>query len=807
MMKTNKILNGKTVWSLATLILSVLLMIPANVKADGSIEISGSIQAKSDSSITVNSLEFIVNSSTSFSGSMGSAVTFDSLKIGSFVKVEAQSNLFGKLIAKSIKLMISRISLQFSGEISAVSANSFTVDDKEIFVDENTIILTQFHAALNFSDLKVGDNVNVKATQTAGGTLTAGFIMVLTEKTKQEIEIEGKIQSIAENSFTVQNQVFFTDSTTIILSKKHGVLTFADLKIGDEVNVRGYMRQDSAYQALYVSVDKEDYDKTELEIEGVITALSESGITVNTIAFAVDSSTVIFSHEGSMLQFSDLKLGDKVEVKSMLTDSGAYLALRIKLETDESKENFETAGKIDAINADTISVGGYNFVINSETKIYNQFKQQLSLNDLSAGTFVVVKAAFSAGIYFANTVKVITQENEKRNVTGPIQSLDGTSITVSGFVFVTDENTEFVDNNRNAISYADLKEGQIVSIKAMLRSDSTYYALHVRANVFWRPTVIVEGTIELLTAESITVMGKTFAVDAGTKIIGHGIGLLTFADLSLGMEAEVKGALNTGGVLTAKLIKIHPQNEFEVHGKIDSLGTNFVVVAGLTLKADQSTLYYDQFDNASSFDSLKVNQVVEVDYIKTELDENLAVKIEIENDPNTVQFSGVVTASASGSLSLSAPSFAITDNTVFIDSDYMPVSSASIQSGESVTVWAQQDQSGNLNAMQVQKISANVTAVNPGEKNKLPNGFALEQNYPNPFNPSTVISFSIAKQEEVSLVVYNIIGQEVAGLINAVLAPGAHTLKFNAVNLTSGVYFYRLKAGNFVSVKKMILMK
>lgn len=85
--------------------------------------------------------------------------------------------------------------------------------------------------------------------------------------------------------------------------------------------------------------------------------------------------------------------------------------------------------------------------------------------------------------------------------------------------------------------------------------------------------------------------------------------------------------------------------------------------------------------------------------------------------------------------------------------------------------------------------------------------FALEQNYPNPFNPSTKIDYSIPMQSKVELKIYNIVGQEVATLVNEVQGAGVHSARFDATKLASGVYFYRLTAGNFTSVKKMALLK
>ncbi|MEJ2506368.1 MAG: T9SS type A sorting domain-containing protein, partial [Ignavibacteriaceae bacterium] len=101
-----------------------------------------------------------------------------------------------------------------------------------------------------------------------------------------------------------------------------------------------------------------------------------------------------------------------------------------------------------------------------------------------------------------------------------------------------------------------------------------------------------------------------------------------------------------------------------------------------------------------------------------------------------------------------------------------------------------------------------VDAVDNGNGNSLlPTVYSLSQNYPNPFNPTTTIKFGIPKAGDVSLAVYDILGRKVAELINGNLTAGYHTVNFNATNLASGVYFYRIEAGDFVSVKKLMLLK
>jgi len=90
---------------------------------------------------------------------------------------------------------------------------------------------------------------------------------------------------------------------------------------------------------------------------------------------------------------------------------------------------------------------------------------------------------------------------------------------------------------------------------------------------------------------------------------------------------------------------------------------------------------------------------------------------------------------------------------------------------------------------------------------EVPQKFQLEQNYPNPFNPSTVISYSIAKAGNVTLKVYNMLGQEIATLVNGYQAANSYNVNFNASGLSSGVYLYKLSTGSNEIIKKMVLMK
>jgi hypothetical protein len=104
--------------------------------------------------------------------------------------------------------------------------------------------------------------------------------------------------------------------------------------------------------------------------------------------------------------------------------------------------------------------------------------------------------------------------------------------------------------------------------------------------------------------------------------------------------------------------------------------------------------------------------------------------------------------------------------------------------------------------------SLNNPLTNTGNYNTtIPASYSLSQNYPNPFNPTTNVQFSIIKVQFVTLKVFDMLGQEVASLVNEQLAPGTYTAAFDGSQLPSGVYFAKLEAGTYNNIIKMLMFK
>lgn len=128
---------------------------------------------------------------------------------------------------------------------------------------------------------------------------------------------------------------------------------------------------------------------------------------------------------------------------------------------------------------------------------------------------------------------------------------------------------------------------------------------------------------------------------------------------------------------------------------------------------------------------------------------------------------------------------------IFLQDETRKIINTELNSGEEITIT---DESINKLVVLSSELST-------------PNGYSLSQNYPNPFNPSTKIQFDIHYDSNVSLIIYNVLGELVTTLVDDHLIAGRYEYDFNASKLASGIYIYRIKAGDFVETKKMVLMK
>jgi hypothetical protein len=148
-------------------------------------------------------------------------------------------------------------------------------------------------------------------------------------------------------------------------------------------------------------------------------------------------------------------------------------------------------------------------------------------------------------------------------------------------------------------------------------------------------------------------------------------------------------------------------------------------------------------------------------------------------------------------------------NQVYVDLAVFGAEEVGINTeGEVLTLVFEGNTEINISTADIRNILNSPMAVNiSGTEGSVPTEFALMQNYPNPFNPTTTINYALPTQAMVEISIYNALGERVATLVNEIKEAGRYTVEFNATGYSSGIYFYQIKANDYVSVKKMILMK
>lgn len=231
--------------------------------------------------------------------------------------------------------------------------------------------------------------------------------------------------------------------------------------------------------------------------------------------------------------------------------------------------------------------------------------------------------------------------------------------------------------------------------------------------------------------------------------------------------------------------------------------------------------YFTAFSQAvvkiNSFTSLKPNTLISIPVEVSGMPNISSITLEIQFDPTVVKFNGLskyhnniypTYHCANGVLkyiwfSLN-PDALLNDVLCNLDIEYL----GGISDINFVTSNCQFSNS-DLQRYQVTYKNGflSTSTLDVAEKNKAYSSFNLEQNYPNPFNPSTIIAFSLPEAAKTRVAIYNITGSEVAELVNSTLNAGQHEYIFNASNLSSGVYLYKITSGKFSCSKKMFLVK
>jgi len=499
--------------------------------------------------------------------------------------------------------------VQVRGTITQLGANSLTVDNRKIFVDAATKILDDRGLGISFNDLRVGQTVEVKAERRNDGNLWALTIKIEDRRgDDDEVEIRGRIKAIATNHIVIMQFAFFVDAETIILDHRNNAISFADLQVGQLVEVRADRQADGSLLATRIKIEDEVDD--EIELTGAITSIGANNLVVSNLKFSVNRNTIILDNQNNPIRFTDLRVGQIVEIRADRQADGTLLATRIKIE-DLPNDEVEVRGFIEALDNNTLVVLNLKFFVDNNTVVLDNRNNPIRFADLQLGQLVQIRANRRAdGTLLAKRIKLEDLPNDEVELTGAIETIDSSSLVVLGRKFVVNQNTVILDNNNNPIRFADLRVGQIVEVRADRQPDGTLLATRIKIEDLPDDEVEVTGAISSLGENSLVVLGLKFVVNASTVILDNNNNAIRFADLRAGLIVEIRADRQADGTLLATKIKI--EDRMSMSGAVATVDRSGLSVAGIAVTFDSNTSFRDQNNRPLTSQDLRAGELVEV---------------------------------------------------------------------------------------------------------------------------------------------------------------------------------------------------
>jgi len=459
---------------------------------ENEVELTGYVTEVGTVSFVVNGSTFYVDANTEYRGRNGNTFSFEQIAVGLLLEVKAELQTNGDLLATRVKTEDDHNQHNGELEITALidnkTANSIVLGQYEFFVDAQTVILNHDRMPIYFSDLNIGDRVEVKAYKQLDNSYLAVRIK-LEDMPENEIEFTAQIESILGSDVTINGITFVTDSNTVFLDDNRMPVTISSLVVGMWVEVKGFKKQDGSYYASRIQI--EDFVRNEIELKGNITELTEVSLVVGGITFSVDSTTQVLDHLNNPISYSSLLLGQLVEVKGTKSGTSTAKALRIKIEGNEDIEIF---GRVTAININSIELNGLVVFVNENTVYLNHANQTIGFSDLSVDQFVEVKMIRNVdNTLLALRIKIEDGMNFSK-VSGFSGIVNGSAIQLPTGNYVINNQTIVIDNNYNVINASQLISGQQVIVWAAVDASSNKTALQIQSKLS-SPTSIEESPV------------------------------------------------------------------------------------------------------------------------------------------------------------------------------------------------------------------------------------------------------------------------------------------------------------------------
>ncbi|NNE45935.1 MAG: T9SS type A sorting domain-containing protein [Rhodothermales bacterium] len=602
------------------------------------VEFSGMIQEVFDRGIVMFGRKIEVNEQTEIFGANEQPILFSELQPGMMARVKVRVDM-DHIVALRIRVRAGNdFTFEVKGTITSIGDRGFELENHFIAVDDQTEYFGKNGEQLTFGDLEVGMFVQVHGVLGADRVPTARRVKVEDEPGPREFEVKGFIREIGDNAILITwdprpgtmgpsfaMKILVTDDTKI-LGKDDEPITFADLEVGQFVEVHGFVNDEGVPVARLIEV--EEPERQEITVAGEIQRLGDRVLVVKSIPFRVTNDTQIVDEMGAPLRFSDLSVGMFARVKGYIFPA-THEAVALKIEV-RTRRYVHLTGTINEIGSDAISVSGIRVFVTADTKIMDVDGNALEFADLEVGQVVRVIGWKTDGGVMARSIRVRLRVEDEVLVAAVLEAVEGESITVLGVSFQLLSTTVILDESGNEIGVDGLEIGKPVAIRGDLLEDGTLVAYKVKKLDRDVRGIHVVGPVESSGASTIEVIGIHFFVDGSTQIVDVLGRPITLTDIALGATVDVHAVGQPDGTRLARKIRV--LEVLVVMGDVDVLASDRVQILGRDFMMDSDPLVMLDNGRAGSLAETGSFSLVEIRAATNEAGELVVSKITMHQD-------------------------------------------------------------------------------------------------------------------------------------------------------------------------------
>ena len=364
------------------------------------VEVRGTIDALTDSSLTVAGRTFALTGDTVVLDDDDRPLDLGDLALGLLVEVKGVVAADGRLVATRVELEdFDDDEVELTGTVEALDADGLVVAGLVFAVSDRTVVLDDDRQPIAYSDLAVGMTVEIRADVSPDGVRHATKIQI-EDAVEDEVEVKAAIDAVGDGLVVLLGRAFVVDAATVVRDRDGAAIDLSALQAGDVAEV--HARRTLAGDLLASRVELDDDPAWAVRLTAAVTAVGADTLWVLDAPFAVDAATVLVGRDGTPATLDAILPGARVRVDATVTDGG-LLADRVEVRRAAS-----AVGRVAAPSASGFRLGGLAVALDAETRVETADGRALGADRLSVGQTVrVVGVPDAAGQLAASRVVVL----------------------------------------------------------------------------------------------------------------------------------------------------------------------------------------------------------------------------------------------------------------------------------------------------------------------------------------------------------------------------------------------------------------